>query len=191
MQGLYGLTNWQASQFGGGVPGVQSATDLGTSLIGSQGITPGINMGLGTIGIGLNSLTGAQGTLDAALNTLGTAQDYYTNFLNQNTGQTNPYLLQAIADQNRLAANKVQSSMSAAGRYGSGAYSDAMARAQSEIADPILAQDWLARQQLGQGYLQGLTNIGQARAGIGGQQAGIAQAQAAMGQQQANIYNQG
>jgi hypothetical protein len=205
MQNLYGLTNWQASQFGTGVPGVQAATDLGTQLIGSQGITPGINMALGTMGIGLNTVSGALNNvyggvnqLGTAAGTLGNAANYYQNAFNQNTGATNPYLLQAIADQNRLAANKVQSSMSAAGRYGSGAYSDAMARAQAEVADPILAQDWLARQQLGVNYLQGLTGVGQAQGQLGGLygnlaqiQGGLGQAQAGIGQQQANVYNQG
>lgn len=177
MQNLYGLTNEQISQFGGGVPGVQAATDLGTQLIGSQGMNATTNMGLGTLGLGLN-------TLSSALGTTSQAGGQFQNLYNQNINQTNPYLLQSIADQERLATDRIQSSFSGAGRYGSGQYADIMARAQAEVADPLLAQDYAQRMQIAQAASQGL-------AGIAGLQQGIAGAQAGIGQQQANIGFQG
>src|SRR5262252_1832542 len=70
-------------------------------------------------------------------------------------GQANPYLQGALNQQ----MDKVNSAMSGAGRYGSGAHSAAIAQA---IA-PTLAQDYLPRQGMATNiYGQGLQRAGQA-----------------------------
>src|SRR5215475_5776051 len=172
-----GVASGQANQYAAGFPGVAGANELGSTLIGSQGQNATTNMGLGTLGLGLNTLSSALGTTSAA-------GGQFQNLYNQNVNQTNPYLLQAIAAQNRLAADRVASGMSGAGRYGSGQYADVMARAQAEVADPILMQDYANRMQMAQAASQGL-------AGVAGLQQGIAGAQAGIGQQQAGIGFQG
>jgi hypothetical protein len=45
--------------------------------------------------------------------------------------------------------------MSGAGRYGSGQHTDVMSRALAETADPILAQDYQARQQMQKDIMEG------------------------------------
>jgi hypothetical protein len=56
---------------------------------------------------------------------------------------------------NRQISNKIGSSMSGAGRYGSGMHSDVAARAMAEAADPVLAQDYARRQAQQQSILEG------------------------------------
>jgi len=199
MANIYNLTNQQIGQIpsfpSGGIPGTAEANALGSTIIGAQGLMPQTMTGLNTLG-------GAGNTLTSALNTLSTNYGLYQNLANQNLTQQNPYLLAQIADQNRLAANKIQSSMSGAGRYGSGQYSDVMARAQAEVADPILAQDYLARQQLANAAISGMANTSGQIMGLAGQQANIGAQQAGLGFQGLNtaqqwaqalpqLYNQG
>jgi hypothetical protein len=74
--------------------------------------------------------------------------------------------LQAIEDQNRRGIEKVQSAMSGAGRYGSAQMQDVMARAQAEVADPVLAQDYAQRMQIAQQATSGLAQTGQTTADI-------------------------
>ena len=69
----------------------------------------------------------------------------------QEAGGTNPYLEGILNTSNRRISDKINSSMSGAGRYGSGQHTDVAARAMAEAADPILAQD----------YTQGLQRAGQ------------------------------
>ena len=69
----------------------------------------------------------------------------------QGAGQQNPYLQSLLDTSNRRISDKIGSSMSGAGRYGSGMHADAAARAMAEAANPILAED----------YNQGLQRAGQ------------------------------
>jgi len=80
----------------------------------------------------------------------------------QAQGDQNPYLQSMLDTSNRQISNKIGSSMSGAGRYGSGQHTDVAARAMAEAADPILAQDYARRQQQMQGIAEGgLTRAGQ------------------------------
>jgi hypothetical protein len=69
----------------------------------------------------------------------------------QQAGGTNPYLEDILNTSNRRISDKIGSSMSGAGRYGSGQHTDVAARAMAEAANPILAED----------YTQGLQRAGQ------------------------------
>ena len=73
----------------------------------------------------------------------------------QAQGDQNPYLQNILDTSNRQISNKIGSSMSGAGRYGSGMHTDTAARAMAEAADPILAQDYARRQQQMQGIAEG------------------------------------
>lgn len=74
-------------------------------------------------------------------------------------GQQNPYLQAILDTSNRQIADKVNSSMSGAGRYGSGQHADVMTRALAESANPILAQDYTQRQAMKQGLLRDIDTI--------------------------------
>ena len=144
----------------------------------SNNLIPGLQTGL----TGLSQISQSQGItpqVQQALTGLGQAATQYGNIYQQAAGQQNPYLLASIADQNRRGNEAIQSSMSAAGRYGSGQYQDVMSRAQAEVADPLLMQDYEARQARALQATQGLgQTFGQA-AGI--QQQGIGQAMQGIG----------
>lgn len=99
-------------------PGVPQAQALGTNLIQNQGLTPGLQAALGQ----------------------------YGSLYNEASGQQNPYLQAILETSNRRIGDRINAAMSGAGRYGSGAHTDVMARALAEAANPILAQDYLARQ---------------------------------------------
>ena len=73
----------------------------------------------------------------------------------QAQGDQNPYLQSMLDTSNRQISNKIGSSMSGAGRYGSGQHTDVAARAMAEAADPVLAQDYARRQQQMQGIAEG------------------------------------
>ena len=77
------------------------------------------------------------------------------SLLEQQQGQENPYLKSIIDTSNRRIGDRINSSMSGAGRYGSGAHTDVAARAMAEAADPLLAQDYARRQQMQQDILTG------------------------------------
>jgi len=83
----------------------------------------------------------------------------------QAQGDQNPYLQNILNTSNRQISDKIGSSMSGAGRYGSGMHADTAARAMAEAADPLLAQDYARRQQMMQGIAEG----GLQRAGQWGQ----------------------
>jgi hypothetical protein len=145
---IQNVANVQAS----GAPGtyssnLQQAQDAATQIATTQGLTPQVK---------------------AALAGLGTAAGQYGDIYSQAQGATNPYLQASIDAQNRRGNEAIQSSMSAAGRYGSGQYQDVMARAQAEVADPLLMQDYEARQARA---LQATQGLGQTY----GQEAGILQ----------------
>jgi len=93
-------------------------------------------------GIATGSLGGTEGV--NAARQLGLQQI-------QGAGQQNPYLQSILDTSNRRIGDRINSSMSGAGRYGSGQHTDVMARALAESANPVLAED----------YNQGLQRAGQ------------------------------
>lgn len=125
----------------GGIPGINAAGGLANELIQNKGLTPGLNKELGR----------------------------YDTLYNEASSQQNPFLQAMLNTSNRTISDKVNASMSGAGRYGSGAHTDVATRAMAEAADPILAQDYARRQQqrmaaAGAGtdiYSQGLDRSGQ------------------------------
>jgi hypothetical protein len=90
----------------------------------------------------------------AAMN-FGDVYGKYGDVYSDATGQENPYLLATIAANDRRISDRVNSSVSGAGRYGSGAHTDVLARSLAEAADPILMQDYQNRQQTRLGALSG------------------------------------
>jgi len=124
-----------------GFPTTQAALGTAQNVIGSQGMTPGIQQ----------------------------AADQYQDIYQRASSPDNPYLQAQLDAQNRLIADKVNSATSGAGRYGSAAHTDVLTRALSETDAPVLAQDYARRQQemlaatQGQAgvYQQGLAQAGQ------------------------------
>jgi len=103
---------------------------------------------------------GTQGVL--AARQLGTSQiqdrglsPELRSLYDQAQGDQNPYLQNILDTSNRRIGDRVNSSVSGAGRYGSGAHTDIMSRALAEAADPVLAQDYARRQQQMQGIAEG------------------------------------
>jgi hypothetical protein len=164
--------NAAAGVAGTGVLGIQQSQD-------PTGIIANINLAQAQAAnvIGTQGLTAP---VQGAMAGLGQAAAQYGNIYSQAQGATNPYLQATIDAQNLRGNEAIQSSMSAAGRYGSGQYQDVMARAQAQVADPLLMQDYEARQARA---LQATQGLGQTY----GQQAGIAQ----QGLGQALQYAQG
>jgi hypothetical protein len=117
----YGLGNPESQ-------GAVAGLGAGQNLINSYGLTPGI-----------------QGILAALMGPGGTTSRYGTMY-DEASGTENPYLQSVIEASNRRIADKVNSAFSSAGRYGSGQHTDVASRAMAEAADPILAQDYEARQ---------------------------------------------
>lgn len=116
--GLQAQADIATAQGLGGSEGVRAARGLGTNLIQSQGLNEGTRAGIGQ----------------------------YNQIYADATGQQNPYLLDTIAANDRRIADKVNSAMSGAGRYGSGAHTDVLSRSLAEAANPLLLQDYEARQ---------------------------------------------
>ena len=164
--GLTGYFNQASQQAATGIPGLAQAQQLGSDIISQQGITPGISSAIG----GIQNIAGQ---FPGFISGLGGAAQQYQDIYNTAQQAQNPYLLAQIADQNRLAIERVQSSMSGAGRYGSGQYQDLMARAQAEVADPILAGDYEARQNRALAATGGLGQTYNMMGGLAGQQAGL------------------
>jgi hypothetical protein len=152
--GTGALAGMSQSELGGSGP-VQAARGLGQSMMASQGINPGLQEILNAMGSG---------------GVAGQYKDIYANqepanlyriIASQAQGQQNPYLQAILDTQNRRIGDRINSSFSGAGRYGSGQHTDVMARALAEAEAPVLAQDYEARQQrLGQAA-QGLLGVGQ------------------------------
>ena len=115
----------------------------------------------------LNQLMGGNLGVNSARN-LGTSQiqtrglsPELQSLYQQAQGDQNPYLQSILDTNNRRIGDRVNASVSGAGRYGSGAHTDIMSRALAESADPVLAQDYARRQQ----QLQSIAESGLQRAG--------------------------
>jgi len=117
------------------------------------GIDPTLQAGLNAQASLFNQNLGGSAGVNAA-RALGTQtiQDQgfspeLRSLYEQAQGDQNPYLQNILDTSNRQISNKIGSSMSGAGRYGSGMHADVAARAMAEAADPVLAQDYARRQQ--------------------------------------------
>ena len=141
------IANAQAAW--GGQPGLTAARNTASNLLQNWGLS---------------------GNQQINANRLFPVQDKYGAIYDEASGSENPYLLATIAANDRRIADKVNSSVSGAGRYGSGAHTDVLARSLAEAADPILAQDYTQRQQTRLGALAGQLGVGTEIANI--QQAG-------------------
>jgi hypothetical protein len=136
-----------------GTPGVTGANALAGTMQANQGITPGIQ---------------------GAIGGMGQVAGQYSDIYNRALGEQNPYLQDILNTQGRQIQDRVASQMSGAGRYGSGMYSDVLTRALAESANPILAQDYQARQAQQMAATQGLGHAQAAIADIYGQGLGRA-----------------
>ena len=119
-------------------------------------LDPTLSQGLASQGaIAQQNLGGTPGIL--AAQNLGLQQI-------QQGGQTqNPYLQSILATNNRQIGDRVNSSMSGAGRYGSGQHTDVMTRALAESANPILAEDYTAGLQRAGQWAQLMPTLDQAQ----------------------------
>ena len=158
------------------IEGMENAQGLFESNVGYQpwtgatqaGINPTLQSGLDAQANLFNQDLGGSAGVNAARN-LGTNvirdqgfSPELRSLYEQAQGDQNPYLQNMLDTSNRQISNKIGSSMSGAGRYGSGMHADAAARAMAESADPILAQDYARRQQQMQSIATGAQqNAGQ------------------------------
>ncbi len=131
-----------------GSPGVNAARNLAQEMIGSKGLTDIHTTALGQIG-NIGHGYGALGS-------------QYGNVFSEAAGNENPYLLGQIAANDRRIGDRVNSTMSGAGRYGSGAHTDVLSRSLAEAANPILAADYESRKNR---QLSALAGEGSALAG--------------------------
>ena len=73
--------------------------------------------------------------------------------------QTNPYLQQMLDANAEKVRNQVNSSMSGAGRYGSGAHTTQLSKGITDATAPLLYQNYDAERQRQLSAAQGLTDI--------------------------------
>ena len=117
------------------------------SVMASQ-LQPDVNAG-GTAGVNAARGLGLNMIQNEGLNS------NLKSLYEQAQGDQNPYLQAMLDTSNRQISDKIGSSMSGAGRYGSGQHTDVAARAMAEAANPVLAQDYARRQQQMQGIAEG------------------------------------
>jgi hypothetical protein len=115
----------------GGLLG-QDAYNYSRGLINNQGIT--------------DSMRPALGTLEA------TARG-------DNLGTVNPYLQQMLDANSEKVRNQVNSSMSGAGRYGSGMHTQKLGQSLTDATAPLLFQNYDNERQRQLSAAQGLTDI--------------------------------
>lgn len=177
------IGNWGLNNLGG-TPGVNAATNYGTSLINQGGQLGGQGGTQDTIGK-LESLASQQATepLNIYRNIINNTPEQANDIravINQ-AGAGNPYLQQILNAQNRQIGDRVNASMSGSGRYGSGAHTDVMTRALAEAEAPLLAQQFEAGQNR---ILQGTSQLGQ----VFGQQGQVANQMGGLLGQRAQMY---
>jgi hypothetical protein len=146
--GLGALAGMSQSEISGTGP-VQAARGLGSSMIGSQGISGNQSDVLSYLGPMQRMMAEGGG---------GPADVYRKTITDADTAD-NPYLQQIMDTMNRRIGDRVNSSFSGAGRYGSGQHMDVLGRSMAEAEAPIMAQDYEARQAR---KLQGAQGLGQA-----------------------------
>lgn len=159
-----------------GSANLANARDWVNSLISSGGMTGGLSQAASGLG-------SAAGGIGEPISAFRDATNQVRDVYNRAQGDQNPYLQSIIDTNNRRIGDRINASMSGAGRYGSGQHTDVMARALAESADPILAQDYANRQQL---QLQATGQLGQ----MLGQMGGLYGQQGQLYGQMGNLYGQ-
>ena len=175
----------------------QGSANLGNAraylndIIQSHGITPGIQEAINNIGGVAGNLGSVAGNIGGVAGNLGNVAAQYGDIYHQQQGQNNPYLQAILDSQNQRIGDRVNASMSGAGRYGSGQHTDVMTRGLAEAEAPVLAQDYEARQARELQATQGQAGAYGAQAGAYGTQAGVYGTQGGMYGTQADIYGRG
>lgn len=145
-----------------------------------------------------DAIAGLKGIMDRSAGPTA-AETYLTDMARGNGGTGNPYLTSMLDANSQRIANRVNSSMSGAGRYGSGGHTDVLTRSIAEANNPILAQAYENDQNR---RLTATGQIDQARLGYGGQGINAANSLGSMRQgdtqigqnlitNASNVYNQG
>lgn len=154
----------QTGQQLGQTPGyMQSAQNSLQNVTGSGGMAPGVQGNLGTldgIASGANGITTAGQFQDQANNPLspmqqqagqfyqGAQQGFGPSYSERNLadvakgGGANPYFQDQLADQLDQIQSRINAQMGAAGRFGSGAYGDAMSRGLGSAATNALSRNY-------------------------------------------------
>ncbi|MCA1298038.1 GumC domain-containing protein [Stappia indica] len=208
----------------GSTPGYQqSAENTVGAVAGAGGIAPGMQGDLNTLGqiaSGANGITTGQQFQNQANNPLtamqqgagqfyqGAQQGFGPSYSEQNLadvakgGGANPYFQDQLANQLDQVQSRINARMSSAGRYGSGAYGDAMARGLGATATDALSRNYefeagrqmQANQLMDQQRQQDIANrftgaAGAANLGQNEIQNRMAALQGLTGTQQQNIAN--
>jgi hypothetical protein len=183
----------------GGALDAYNTTFQGPQIAGmDENVTAGQNAILGNSGQGLTtqgatnalqSLGGVMGQgglsdyqrqgadqMQSGFNTLDNVQNNLNPYASgAYMSQGNPYLERVIQNSMSDAAQGVNAQFSAAGRYGSGAQSDALSNRLGRIATDARFNDYYQQQQNQLGANNALMNLAGQRGGLGGQLAGIGQ----------------
>jgi hypothetical protein len=124
----------------GGAAGPTEAMGLARGMVANEGISTREADVLSRMGVGQQGNVGQN----------------YVDLYNEASGAENPYLKDIMAGMEHRIGDKINSSFSGSGRYGSGQYTDVMSRALSEAEAPVLAQDYARRQAQRMGATEGL-----------------------------------
>lgn len=136
-------------------PTQAALSDYTTQALGQQASLAQQNLG------GTPNVLAAQNLAGQQIKDYGLSPEQQKLYEQISTTQ-NPFLQDILNTNSRQIADKVNSTMSGAGRYGSGQHTDVLTRALAESANPILAQDYATRQQQRLGLLgEGLQRAGQ------------------------------
>lgn len=147
--GSDGLTGGQRNAAGAVSDIASGANGIGTGGVygGLLGHSLGQNQDAvrGSMGVGARAAmapTYSEGLLGDVAS--GSAVEPYTKQLQDiaESNPVNPYVTQMLEDTNARIANRVNSSMSGMGRYGSGSHTDVLAKTLAETDKPILAQEY-------------------------------------------------
>src|SRR5262249_34149533 len=147
----------------------------------SNGVTPGMSAPLSSLGDVASSAVGTEGVyrglLDRMQNQNGDAVGGSAGIAGSAAAPTfservlapmasgtgvNPYLKNMLEANDARIANRVNSSMSGMGRYGSGSHADVLARTLAESDNPVLANAFESGQNRAQSAAQALANASDA-----------------------------
>jgi hypothetical protein len=158
-------------------PNVTAGQNAMLGIAGQGQMTNAAQSGIGGIQGILNS-GGIGAPMQQGLDTLSQAQGYLDPYARGSYVGNNPYLENIIAANQQGTQNAVNANFSRAGRYGSGAYAQALGSALGNIDANLRYQDYQNQQGNQLNAIGALAGIGNSRADIG---------QNAIG----NIYNAG
>jgi len=156
------LTQSLATRDAGGSGGLQAARSLAEQMQARGGLSSDQqSYVLPTMAGNLNNFAGMFANRDSGTRLgMEAVGQKFGDIYNEASGNENPYLQSILAAQGSRIADKVNSSMSGQGRYGSGAHTDVLTRGLAEAANPILAQDYSDRQARRMGALAGQEGVG-------------------------------